>query len=55
MGRSIGEIGPATLDAEVYAALHGADIIRTHEPKPLRDALTVWTSIAAAGAAMAGV
>ncbi len=54
-GRSIGEIGPATLAAELYAALHGADMIRTHEPKPLRDALTIWSHIAAAGAALAGV
>jgi len=30
-----------TLAAELYAALHGADMIRTHEPRPLRDALTI--------------
>jgi dihydropteroate synthase type 2 len=45
-GRDIAEIGPATLAAELYAALHGADMIRTHEPKPLRDALTIWRHIA---------
>ena len=28
-----------------YAALHGADMIRTHEPRPLRDALTIWSHI----------
>jgi dihydropteroate synthase type 2 len=54
-GRSIAEIGPATLAAEIYAALHGADMIRTHEPKPLRDALLVWSHIAGVDAAMAGV
>jgi dihydropteroate synthase type 2 len=45
-GRSVGEIGPGTLAAELYAALHGADIIRTHEPRPLRDALRIWSYIA---------
>ena len=54
-GRPIAEIGPATLAAEIYAALHGADMIRTHEPKPLRDALLVWSHIAGSDAAMAGV
>jgi dihydropteroate synthase type 2 len=44
-GRTLPEIGPATLAAEIYAALHGADFIRTHEPKPLRDALRVWAHI----------
>jgi dihydropteroate synthase type 2 len=48
VGREVSEIGPATLAAEIYAALHGADMIRTHEPKPLRDALTIWTHIASA-------
>lgn len=53
--RTIPEIGPASLAAELYAALHGADIIRTHEPKPLRDALTIWNHIATAGAAPVAV
>ncbi len=44
-GREVAEIGPASLAAELYAALHGADMIRTHEPKPLRDALTIWSHI----------
>ena len=48
VGRAIPEIGPATLAAEIHAALHGADFIRTHEPKPLRDALTVWSHISGA-------
>jgi len=49
VGRQVSEIGPGTLGAELYAALHGADMIRTHEPKPLRDALTIWTHIASGG------
>lgn len=35
------ERGAATLAAEMYATLHGADYIRTHDPAALRDALTV--------------
>jgi dihydropteroate synthase len=35
------ELGAATLAAELYAALHGADFIRTHDPMALRDALVV--------------
>ena len=54
-GRSVSEIGPATLAAEIYAALHGADLIRTHEPRPLRDALRVWSQIAGSDAALASV
>ena len=44
-GRDVAEIAPASLAAELYAALHGADMIRTHEPKQLRDALTIWEHI----------
>lgn len=40
-GRSIDEIGPATLAAELFAAQQGADYIRTHDVKALRDALLV--------------
>ncbi len=46
VGRDLKTIGPATLAGELYAALHGADMIRTHEPRPLRDALTIWSHIA---------
>ena len=46
VGRPIDKIGPGSLAAELYAALHGADFIRTHEPRPLRDALTIWSYIA---------
>jgi len=48
VGRDVKEMGAASLAAELYAALHGADMIRTHEPKPLRDALTIWSHISAA-------
>jgi dihydropteroate synthase type 2 len=46
VGRELKDIGPATLAAELHAALNGADMIRTHEPRPLRDALTIWSHIA---------
>jgi dihydropteroate synthase type 2 len=42
------ELGPATLAAELYAAAHGADLIRTHDPAALRDGLAVAASLAAA-------
>jgi len=40
-GRAPGEAGAATLAAELLAAANGADLIRTHEPAPLVDALKV--------------
>lgn len=46
-GRPVAEIGPASLAAELYAARHGADMIRTHDPKAIRDALTIWCHIEA--------
>jgi dihydropteroate synthase type 2 len=39
------ERGPATLAAELYAAAHGADFIRTHDPAALRDALAVMAAL----------
>jgi dihydropteroate synthase type 2 len=44
-GREAGESLPATLAAELFAAARGADFIRTHEPQPLRDALTVAAAL----------
>ncbi len=44
------ERGPATLAAELYAAAHGADYIRTHDPAALRDALAVTEALAAEAA-----
>lgn len=43
--RPVAEIGPASLAAELYAARHCADMIRTHDPKAIRDALTIWCHI----------
>jgi dihydropteroate synthase len=40
--------GPASLAAELYAAAHGADYIRTHDPAALRDALAVTAALTAA-------
>ena len=43
LDRPAEEAGPASLAAELYAALvQGADFIRTHNPAALRDALAVW-------------
>jgi dihydropteroate synthase type 2 len=42
------ERGPATLAAELYAAAHGADYIRTHDPAALRDALAVAEALGSA-------
>lgn len=46
VSREVAEIGPATVAAELYASLHGADFIRTHDPGQIRDALTIWSHIA---------
>jgi dihydropteroate synthase type 2 len=40
-GRPAADAGAATLAAELYAAAHGADYIRTHDPLALRDGLFV--------------
>ena len=40
-GRAPGEAGAATLAAELLAVQQGARLIRTHEPRPLADALAV--------------
>jgi dihydropteroate synthase type 2 len=45
-GRAPAEAGPASLTAELFASLNGADLIRTHDPKALRDALAVWPVLA---------
>ena len=42
---SPGARAPATLAAELFAAAHGADYIRTHDPAALRDALTVTAAL----------
>jgi dihydropteroate synthase type 2 len=44
-GRAPMERGAATLAAELFAAAHGADWIRTHDVRALRDALTVAAAL----------
>lgn len=44
-GRGPAEAGAATLAAELLAAVAGADLIRTHEAAPLKDALAIWTAV----------
>ena len=44
-GRDVTEAGAVSLAAELFALLQGADYIRTHEPKPLKDALAVWSAL----------
>ncbi|HEB1340527.1 TPA: dihydropteroate synthase, partial [Escherichia albertii] len=44
-GRGPGDVGAATLAAELAAAAGGADFIRTHEPRPLRDGLAVLAAL----------
>jgi dihydropteroate synthase type 2 len=46
--RDVAHIGPASLAAELYAAWHGVDYIRTHDVAALHDALTVIHAIGAA-------
>jgi dihydropteroate synthase type 2 len=40
-GSDLSHIGPATLAAELYAAAHGIEYIRTHDVRALRDALLI--------------
>jgi dihydropteroate synthase type 2 len=44
-GRGKDEAGAVSLAAELFAALQGADHIRTHEPAPLKDGLAVWRNL----------
>jgi dihydropteroate synthase type 2 len=44
-GRQAGQSGPASLAAELFAALQGAEHIRTHDPAALRDALRIWNAL----------
>ena len=43
------QAGAATLAAELFAAAHGADYIRTHDPGALRDGLRVQEALAPHG------
>lgn len=44
-GREVHERGAASLAAEIFCALQGADYIRTHDVRSLRDALKVMNAI----------
>lgn len=44
-GAEVADRGPATIAAELWAWRQGADYIRTHDPRALRDAITVWKAI----------
>jgi dihydropteroate synthase type 2 len=44
-GVEVAASGPATLAAELFAARHGADILRTHDAAALKHALSVWTAL----------
>ena len=48
----VDERSPATLATELYAAAHGADLIRTHDPAALCDALRITEALAAAESAV---
>lgn len=43
--RSVEEAGPATLAAELWTAEHGADFIRTHDVRSLKDALRIRAAL----------
>lgn len=45
LGRPVGARGAGTLATEIWAWLHGADYLRTHEPGPLRDAARMILAI----------
>jgi dihydropteroate synthase type 2 len=44
-GRPVEESGPASLAAELFAAVQGADMIRTHDPAGLRDGIRTWAAL----------
>ncbi len=44
-GRSVAEAGAATLAAELFAVAQGAEMIRTHDPRALTDALKVTAAL----------
>jgi dihydropteroate synthase type 2 len=54
IGPAAGELGAATLAAELYAAAAGADFIRTHDPATLADGLAVSGALREAAARFGG-
>lgn len=47
--RPVGERGAGTLATELWAAHAGADFIRTHDVRALRDGLAIWNAIRTSG------
>ena len=46
-GAPLERVGAATLASELFSVVvGGADYVRTHEPRPLREALAVWRALA---------
>lgn len=43
--RPVDERGAGTLATELWAAVHGADYLRTHDVRALRDALALWQAL----------
>ena len=41
----VANAGAATLAAELFAASKGADMLRTHDPRGIRQALQVWSAL----------
>jgi dihydropteroate synthase type 2 len=44
-GVEAADAGPASLAAELFAALKGADFIRTHDPRALKGAFAIWKTL----------
>lgn len=44
-GRAAAGAGPASLAGELYAALKGADYLRSHDPGAISDALRIWRAL----------
>ena len=53
-GRGIEDIQPASLAAELFALTKGAAFIRTHEPRPLKDAAHIWRALTGASTGNSG-
>lgn len=44
-GRPVERRGAASVAAELFAVERGASFLRTHEPRPIRDALATWEGL----------
>jgi dihydropteroate synthase type 2 len=43
--RDVAERGAGTLATELWAAMNGADYVRTHDVAALHDTLTIWNAL----------